>query len=42
MAFLGADDKVEDDFGKDDKDWEIYRSVTKEIDSADEKSKYKL
>ncbi|CAD8148169.1 unnamed protein product [Paramecium octaurelia] len=42
LAFLGADDKVEDDFGKDDKDWEIYRSVTKEIDSADEKSKYKL
>ncbi|CAK62577.1 unnamed protein product (macronuclear) [Paramecium tetraurelia] len=42
LAFPGADDKVEDDFGKDDKDREIYRSVTKEIDSADEKSKYKL
>ncbi|CAD8146695.1 unnamed protein product [Paramecium octaurelia] len=42
LAYLGADDKAEDDFGKDDKDWEIYRSVTKEIDSADEKSKYKL
>ncbi|KAM3143564.1 hypothetical protein pb186bvf_004326 [Paramecium bursaria] len=41
LAYLGQDSK-DDDFGLDDKDWELYRDINKDGDSEDEKLKYKL
>lgn len=42
LAYLGQDDQKEDNFGADDNDWELYRNINKDLDSEDEKWKYKL
>lgn len=43
LAYLGADQLGKDDnFGVKDEDWDIYRGITRELDSDDENAEFKI
>lgn len=44
LAYLGAEQQLgkDDNFGMRDEDWDIYRGITRELDSDDENAEFKI